>query len=561
MQTDWGGEYEKLNSFFNKIGISHLVSCPHAHQQNGAAEKKHRHIVEVGISLLAQAHMPLKYWDEAFLAATFLINHTPSKVINSISPLEHLFHVKPNYSSLRIFGCACWPHLRSFNSRKLEFWSKQYVLLGYRNIHKDFKCLDLSTGRTYISWDVIFDENIFPFSTLHHNAGPRLREEILLLPPSLINNFSRGELATDHMTSVSNATNSSEDLQPEQENSTGTGASTENGGDSPARSTSGSNSGTGDVQSAPPTIESASGHTPFGVASPATDEWPSPASPVCASPDCASSVRTSSMCQQTAASHTEQGSSSTAGAGSFAASSNHDSSLAPSVPTTDDIHPRTRLQDWIWKSKVYKDSTVRYGCIASTVHEPHNINEALSDANGKSAMDNEFSVLMNNKMWHLVPPQWGSNIIDCIWVYKIKRRADGILDRYKARLVAKGFKQQYVIDYEDTFSPVIKSTTIRIVLSIAVSKGWYLRQLDVQNVFLHGNLKEDVYMSQPTGYTEKNFPSYVCKLLLISVFSYADWAGLLMIEDQHVVMKFFLAQILCHGVLESKTMSHDQAPK
>lgn len=64
LQSDWGGEYEKLNSFFSKIGITHLVSCPHAHQQNGAAERKHRHIVEVGLFLLAQSSMPLKYWDK-----------------------------------------------------------------------------------------------------------------------------------------------------------------------------------------------------------------------------------------------------------------------------------------------------------------------------------------------------------------------------------------------------------------------------------------------------------------------------------------------------------------
>jgi histone deacetylase 1/2 len=73
IQTNWGGEHEKLNSFFRKVGISHLVSCPHAHQQNGAAERKHCHIVEVGLSLLAHSSMPLKYWDEAFLAATYLI--------------------------------------------------------------------------------------------------------------------------------------------------------------------------------------------------------------------------------------------------------------------------------------------------------------------------------------------------------------------------------------------------------------------------------------------------------------------------------------------------------
>jgi histone deacetylase 1/2 len=102
VQTDWGGEYEKLNPFFTKIGISHLVSCPHAHQQNGAAERKHRHIVEVGLSLLAHAHMPLKFWDESFLAATYLINRTPNKVINFETPIERLYRVRPDYTSLRV---------------------------------------------------------------------------------------------------------------------------------------------------------------------------------------------------------------------------------------------------------------------------------------------------------------------------------------------------------------------------------------------------------------------------------------------------------------------------
>jgi histone deacetylase 1/2 len=92
IQTDWGGEYQKLSTFFQRIGISHHVSCPYAHQQNGSAERKHRHIVEVGLSLLAHASMPLKFWDEAFVTATYLINRLPSKVINDQTPLEHLFH-------------------------------------------------------------------------------------------------------------------------------------------------------------------------------------------------------------------------------------------------------------------------------------------------------------------------------------------------------------------------------------------------------------------------------------------------------------------------------------
>jgi hypothetical protein len=97
------------------------------------------------------------------------------------------------------------------------------------------------------------------------------------------------------------------------------------------------------------------------------------------------------------------------------------------------------------------------------------------------------------------------------WVYKIKRKVDDCLDRYKAWLVAKGFKQQYGIDYEETFSPVIKSPTIRIILSLAVSRGWSIRQLDVQNAFLHG-LLEEVFMHQPKGYEDKDRPHYICKL-------------------------------------------------
>jgi histone deacetylase 1/2 len=187
VQSDWVGEYEKLNSFFQRIGISHHVSCPHAHQQNGSAERKHRHIVEVGLALLANASMPLKFWDEAFLTATYLINLLPSKVINFDTPVQRLLKETPDYSSLRVFGCACWPNLRPYNSHKLSFRSTRCVFLGYSSRHKGFKCLEPSTGRVYISRDVTFDESVFPFEKLHQNAGARLRKEILLLPDYLLN--------------------------------------------------------------------------------------------------------------------------------------------------------------------------------------------------------------------------------------------------------------------------------------------------------------------------------------------------------------------------------------
>lgn len=112
----------------------------------------------------------------------------------------------------------------------------------------------------------------------------------------------------------------------------------------------------------------------------------------------------------------------------------------------------------------------------------------------------------------MVPRKHGANIIDCKWVYKIKKQADGSIDRYKAWLVAKGLKQRYRIDYEDTFSPVVKASTIWLILSIVASKGWSLRQLDVQNAFLHGVLEEELYMIKPPRYESKETLNYVCKL-------------------------------------------------
>jgi IS30 family transposase len=119
VQRDRGGEYQRLHGFFSKIEIHHHVSCPHAHQQYGTVERKHRHIVEVGLSLLAHASIPLKFLDDSFLAAVYLINCTPSKILEYKTPLECLFNQKPDYTSLRVFECACSLNLRPYNTHKL----------------------------------------------------------------------------------------------------------------------------------------------------------------------------------------------------------------------------------------------------------------------------------------------------------------------------------------------------------------------------------------------------------------------------------------------------------
>lgn len=127
-------------------------------------------------------------------------------------------------------------------------------------------------------------------------------------------------------------------------------------------------------------------------------------------------------------------------------------------------------------------------------------------------MVEEFNALLKNHTWSLVPPSQYQNIVGCKWVFRIKHKSDGSIERYKARLVAKGFHQQPGIDYDETFSPVVKPATIRTVLSIAISNGWSIRQLDVKNAFLHGFLKEEVFMSQPPGFVDPEKPHFVCKL-------------------------------------------------
>jgi len=120
--------------------------------------------------------------------------------------------------------------------------------------------------------------------------------------------------------------------------------------------------------------------------------------------------------------------------------------------------------------------------------EPTCFEQVVGNLKWDNAMDKEMTTLDANATWELVALLEDKKAIGCKWVYKIKHNADGFVNRYKARLVAKGYAQTYGIDYEETYSPVAKMITVRAIIAMAVTKGWSLHQMDVKNVFLHGDL-------------------------------------------------------------------------
>lgn len=143
--------------------------------------------------------------------------------------------------------------------------------------------------------------------------------------------------------------------------------------------------------------------------------------------------------------------------------------------------------------------------------EPKSYAQAVNHAEWRDAMALEIKALEDNHTWELTTLPPGRKTVGCRWVYKIKYKATGEIEKHKARLVAKGFTQVEGEDFNETFALVAKMTTVRCLLSVAIAKGWELHQMDVNNAFLHGELDEEVYMAVPQGYSVPE-RGLVCRL-------------------------------------------------
>uniref|UniRef100_A0A2N9HC90 Integrase catalytic domain-containing protein n=1 Tax=Fagus sylvatica TaxID=28930 RepID=A0A2N9HC90_FAGSY len=390
LRTDCGGEFtsHKFQHFCASKGLIHQMSCPHTPQQNGVAERKHRHLIQCALALLSESNLPMSYWHYAVSVAAHVINRLPTPNLSSKSPWEVLFHTSPDLTHLRAFGCQCFPLLTPYTADKLYPKTTPCVFLGYPITSKGLKhASDItvtaadSQKSSHLSLDFCYHQILLFYQPVH----PILHQTL-------------------HTPSSPNIA-----LSP----------------------------------------------------SPNTSSAPivsNPASPI------------------------------------------------PIPPPTH--HMQTRSKSGIFKPKLGYTAKVDY-----STTEPPSYSIASKHPQWCTAMDEEFQALHKQGTWSLVSLPPNKNVVGCKWVYKLKTNSDGTIARYKARLVAKGFHQQYGVDFDETFSPVIKPPTVRLILSLAVSLNWPLRQLDVKNAFLHGTLKEEVYMTQPQGYIDSQHPTHVCKLL------------------------------------------------
>ena len=459
------------------------------------------------------------------------------------SPFEKLFHTPPNYAKLRVFGCLCFPWLRPYTRNKLDARSQRCVFLGYSTSQSAYFCYHQLTGRMYVSRHVQFDETSFPFRDVQTHpsddvvpsrespittvVSPLLAPPVTESPPPPENRRSiNAESSSAHPSRSSNNGENRQQPNVSQENISPTTLPQDSAQqDFPAHNNSSPNqnkegiisSSSSRHQTTPSLNSSSSPVTSTGP--PRSDLHPTSSSPSQVSP---SSTPTSSP-----SSHNSEPTAPNKNV-STPTIQPHPTLIEPTALKQNELQPITQTrkqnnnptphqtasaqphvqivnpQENIHKMKTRAKNNItkpnpKYGFLAAgTIStEPKTIQQALKDKNWSPACSKEFDALTLNQTWDLVPSASTQNIVGCKWVFTTKFFSNGALERYKARLVAKGFHQQYGKDYAETFSPVIKSTTIRVVLDVATRKAWPLKQLDVNNAFLQGELTEEVYMSQP----------------------------------------------------------------
>ena len=342
-------------------------------------------------------------------------------MLGNESPYAKLFGQFPNYQKLRVFGSECFPWLRPYTKHKLEPRFASCVFIGYFLTQSVYLCLHRDSGRIYTSRHVVFNEKRFPVtsSATQTTTAPETQTsfgETTLVPLRPLN-------ATSPPCSVPHR-----------------------------RSPQASSSPPASLSPASPQQDSIA-----QVFEPQPEPQPQPSSsttPIANTEPIPSPTTTSSNPSSS----------------SPPPSPSPPPAPAPPEPQNPNHHPmKTRSKNNISKPKTKTSFLASVAKLKPKI--PKTVAEALKDPRWRQAMVDEINAQLRNGTSELVPSEQYQNVVGCKWVFTIKYKANGEIDRYKARLVAKGFHQKHGYDFTETFSPVIKPTMVRSVLHVAVTKG------------------------------------------------------------------------------------------
>jgi hypothetical protein len=473
LRSDNGGEY--VSKDFKKVlsayGILHQTTVPYTPQQNGVAERMNRTITETVKCLLFGARLPQQYWGYAVLCAVYVRNRCWTAQLDKKSPYEVLYGSAPGLEDLRIFGCICYVQVPNEKRNKLDARARKCVFLGYSTTSKAYLVQDAVSKRIFTSRDVIFFEGTFENHEEHklpspsRNVGGAVQMEPVFearpVVPGSSNVLNQGEIL--ERASPRNEEDISDDVwQPAVEDQDFLDAS----GETQTLPQTESMSSGGNMrhhQDAADGGEDLVNPQPYGE-----KDW----------------------------------------MGSRYIMQNVD------VPPAKDINapPKHTKRVSLYRQGVIEDPDEM---AMVTLKGPRTYYEAVSSSESSKwieAMEEEMASIIKNETYELVEAPKGRKIVDCRWVLGIKQDADGNLARYKARLCARGFTQEYGIDYEETYSPVVQFNSIRVFLTIAVWLKMEVEQMDVITAFLNGVLQEEVYMRQPPGFEVEGKENRVCRL-------------------------------------------------
>lgn len=168
--SDNSGEYLKLIPHLHSNGITHLTSPPHTPEHNGYVERRHKHFVETGLTLLSHANLLITYWSFSLATSAYLINRLPTLTLDNKSPYFCLFKKLPNHDKLSSFGCLCYPWIKPYTSHKLDSRSKTCIYIEYSSSQSAYYALDPTSNRIYTTRHITFVETIFPYQRLKHTS-------------------------------------------------------------------------------------------------------------------------------------------------------------------------------------------------------------------------------------------------------------------------------------------------------------------------------------------------------------------------------------------------------